>query len=126
MRAAVTGIGARSRERSGAERFQLASSLGHQQADFPVAGVKAERDGFAILRAQAAMRAQNQKLRIEEAIRLPAHSCVLREAEEIAGGLSEEHLGRERKRSRGAGRARVHAKEAFVVCAEARFKDGAE
>jgi len=50
----------------------------------------------------------------------------LREAEEIAGGLGEEHLGRERQRPRWTGRVCVDAKEALVVCAEIRFQDGAE
>ena len=59
-------------------------------------GVKAERNRFAIFRAQAAVRAQDQKLRIEKTIRLPSHSRVLREAEKIAGGLSQEHLRRKR------------------------------
>ena len=111
LRAAVAGIGARSRKRSGAQRFQLARRLGHQQADFPVAGVKAERDGLAVLRAQAAVRAQDQELRIEESIRLPAHAGVLRQAEEIAGGLGEQHLRRERQRTLRARRVCGHVKE---------------
>ncbi len=122
MRAAIAGIGARSGKRRGAQRFQLARGLGHQQADLPVAGVKAERDGLAIFRAQAAVRAQDQKLGIEKAIRVPAHSGVLREAEKIAGGLGEQHLGRKRQRSGRAGRMRVHAKQADVIC----FQYGAE
>ncbi len=70
-----------SRKWRGAERFQLARSLSHQQADFPVAGVEAERDGLAIFRAQAAVGAQDQKFGVEESTRLPAHSGVLRQAE---------------------------------------------
>ncbi len=72
-----------SRKRRGAQRLQLARGFGHQQTHFPVAGVKAQRDRLAVLRAQAAMRAQNQKLGIEQARGIPAHAGILRQAEEI-------------------------------------------
>jgi hypothetical protein len=45
------------------------------------------------------MRAQNQKFGIEQAVRLPAHACVLRQAEEISRWLDEKHLGRKRQRA---------------------------
>ncbi len=72
LRAAVAGIGAGARERRGAQRLQLARGFGHQQTHLPVAGVKAQRDGLAILRAQAAVRAQDEELGIEQALRAPS------------------------------------------------------
>ena len=99
-------------------RLQFPRCLCDQQADFPVPGVKSERNGLAVFRAQAAMRAEDQKLRIEETIRLPAHSGVLGETEKIAGGFGEKHLGRQRQRSRWSRRACVHAKQAAVICLE--------
>ena len=92
LRAAVAGIGARSRERRSAQRFQLPRGFGHQQAHLPVTGVKAQRNGFAVFRAQAAMRTQDQEFRIEQSRRLPPHAGILRQAEQVAGGLGEQHL----------------------------------
>ena len=66
-----------------------------------MAGVETESDGLAIFRAQAAMRAQDQKLRIEESIRLPTHAGVLTQAEEISRWLREQHLRSERKQPGG-------------------------
>ena len=91
------------------ERFQLARGLGDEQTHLPVAGVKSQRDGFAVFRAQTAVRAQDQKLRIEQPRRIPSHAGILRQAEEIAGGLGEQHLRRERQRARGTCRVRGDA-----------------
>ena len=66
-------------------------------------GVKAESDGGAVWSAQAAVGAEDEDLGAEDAGRVPAHADVLAETEEIAGGLSEQHLGGD---GESAGRAR--------------------
>ena len=98
--AAVARIGAGAGKGRGVEGFELARGFSDEQADFPVAGVEAEGDGLAVLGAQAAVGAEDEEFGIEEAVGLPAHTGVLREAEEIAGGLGEEHLRGERQLSR--------------------------
>ena len=50
-------------EGHGAERLQLAGGGFHQQADLPVAGVIAQRDGRAIGRADAAVGAEDAGFR---------------------------------------------------------------
>ena len=72
--------------------LQLARGFGDQQADFPVAGVKTERDGLPIFSAHAAVRAENEELGIEQPRGLPAHAGVLGEAEEISRWRVEQHL----------------------------------
>src|ERR1035438_3653042 len=57
----------------------------------------------------------DQELGVEQARGIPAHAGVLRQAEEVSGGLGEQHLGRERQDSSRSGRMRHHAKEARVV-----------
>ena len=52
------------------------------------------------------MRAQNQKLRIEQPRRLPAHARVLAQPKEISRWLREQHLRRQWQRAR---RPRAHA-----------------
>ena len=47
-------------------RLELLRRRLHQQADFPVAGVIAERDRRAVVGAQAAVRAEDQKLRLAQ------------------------------------------------------------
>ena len=103
LRAAVAGIGAGAGERDGVQRLQLARGFGHQQADFPMAGVIAERDGRAVCSAQAAVRAEDQELRVEQPRRVPAHAGVLRQAEEVAGGRVEQHLRRDGQLPGGPG-----------------------
>ena len=56
----------------------------HEQADFPMAGVIAERDRFAVRRAQSALRAEDEKLFAPDFGGIPAHAGVLRQAEQIA------------------------------------------
>jgi hypothetical protein len=82
--------------------FQFARGFGHEQAHLPVAGVKAEGDGLPVFRAQAAVRAEDKELGIEKAIGTPAHAGVLRQAEEIARRLGQQHLLRQRQNSRRA------------------------
>src|SRR6187402_826994 len=61
--------------------------------------VKSERDGSSILCAEAAMCTEDKELRVQEARRLPSHSGILGEAEEIAGRLGKQHLRRDRERA---------------------------
>ena len=51
-----------------------------------MAGVIAERDGRAVGRADAAVRAEDQEFLAAELRRIPAHAGVLRPAEQVAGG----------------------------------------
>ena len=62
LRAAVARVGAGGGEWDGAERFQLARGGLDEQADFPMAGVIAQRDGGAIRRAEAALRGEDEEL----------------------------------------------------------------
>ena len=85
------------------QRFQLARGLGNQKLHFPMSGVKTQRDGPAVFSAQTAVRAENQKFRIEQPRRLPAHPRILTKPKEISRRLFQQHLRRQRKRT---GRAR--------------------
>ena len=49
-------------EGDGAERFEFLGRGVHEQADFPVAGVIAQRDGRAVGGANAAVGAEDQEL----------------------------------------------------------------
>ena len=75
----------------------------HQQADFPVAGVVAERDGRAVGGANAAVGAEDEELLAAERGGVPAHAGVLAPAEEIAGGPLEQHLGSDGQGAGGTG-----------------------
>ena len=108
MSATIAGVGASARERYGTQRFQLARGLGDKQTHFPVAGVKVECDGFAAFRAQATMRAQDQEFGVEQSRGIPSHAGILRQPEEIPGGLGEQHLGSQRQRSGRTRRVRGH------------------
>jgi hypothetical protein len=68
-----------------------------------VAGVEAERDGGTVFGTKAAVRAEDKDFGVEYVARVPTHANVLAEAEEVAGGLGEEHLGRDGKDAGGAG-----------------------
>jgi len=93
------------------QQLQFARCLGHQQAHLPVAAVKAQSDGLAIFGAQAAMRAQDQKLGIKQPRRLPTHAGILRQAEEVARGLRQQHLGRQRQSAFRAAGMRGYIKQ---------------
>jgi hypothetical protein len=84
--------------------FQLARGFGYECADLPVAGVEAECDRGAVFGAETAVGAEDKDLRAEDAGWIPTHADVLAEAEEIAGGLGEEHLGCDGKSAGWAGR----------------------
>src|SRR6185437_15339292 len=79
---------------------------GNKQTHLPMPRVQTKRDGRAVLCAQASMRAQDEELWIEQPPRVPAHACVLRQAEQIARRLRQEHLGRNGKCARRATRVR--------------------
>ena len=87
----------------------FAESLGggpDQQADLPVAGVIAQRQGSAVVGAQAALGAENEILRPGDLGRVPAHAGVLRHPEEVAAAGMAQHVFRERQ---GASRSLAHA-----------------
>jgi hypothetical protein len=86
------------------EGFQLACGFGYECAYFPVAGVETEGDGCAVVGAKAAVGAEDEDFGVEETVWVPAHAGVLAEAEEIAGGLGEEHLRCDGKSAGWAGR----------------------
>ena len=93
----VAGVAAVDGERHGscrAERFRRAA---HQQSDLPMAGVIAECDRLALLRAQAAHRADDDVLRSAEGVRTPAHAGVLGQPEDVAARLIAQHLRRDRQ-----------------------------
>ena len=71
LRAAVAGVGAIGGERHGAEGFQFLGRRLHQQPDFPVSGVIAERDRRAVRRADAAVRAEDQEFLAAQRRRVP-------------------------------------------------------
>ena len=76
----------------GAENLQLTRGFRNQQADLPMTGVEAESDRIAVLGAQSAVRAEDEKLRVEQATWIPAHARILGQSEEISGWLGEQHL----------------------------------
>ncbi len=92
LRPAVAGVAAVDGERNRAGRAQRFRGAAHQQSDLPVAGVIAERDRLALLRAQAAHRADDDVLRSAEGVRAPAHAGVLGQAEDVAARLVAQHL----------------------------------
>src|SRR5437588_3969304 len=65
-----------------------------------MAGMKAERDGFAAWLAEAALGAEDQESFAAQFVGIPAHAGVLTEAEDISAGLVEEHFRREGQFSR--------------------------
>ena len=87
-----------------------------------MAGVEAEGDRGAVFGAKAAVGAEDEEFGSEDASRVPAHASVLAEAEEISGGLSEEHLGGDGQSAGGTGRMRGHGRESEV----GGFKNGGE
>ncbi len=74
---AVAGVGAGAGKGNGIEGFQGDGCFGHQGAQFPVPGMKAEGDGCSIGGAQAAMGAEDEDFGAQQLLRLPTHACVL-------------------------------------------------
>jgi hypothetical protein len=108
LRAPVAGIRAGGGK---GKALRLANGFGrgaHQQADFPMAGVVAERDRPAVLAAQASLRAEDQERGARCLARVPAHAGVLREAEEVAARRPQQQLGLERQASGRAFGVRAH------------------
>ena len=100
LRSAVARIGARAGERNGAEPAQLFGGPPREQPDLPVAGVVAEGERCAVRLADAALRAQNERLLATEPGRIPAHADVLAQREEVAARTLTQHLGGERQLAR--------------------------
>ncbi len=120
--AAVAGVGAGSGEGDGVHGFEFAGGFGYEGADLPVTGVEAEGDGRAVCGAKAAVGAEDEDFGAEDAGGIPAHADVLAEAEEIAGGLGEEHLGGD---GESAGWARGVGRDA-LSCEVGAFENGRE
>ncbi len=95
---AITGEG------QGAELPQLQGRGLDEQADFPVPGVVAQRDRFAVRRAQSALGADDEELFAADFTRIPPHPGVLAQAEDVAARPLAEHPGRERQASGRPGR----------------------
>ena len=104
LRPPVAGVRAETREGDG---FQPAKFLGgrlHEQADFPMAGVVAQSDGFAIRRPQPALGAQNEKLLARNLGGSPAHAGVLCQPKQITARAVAQHLLGQRQLARRARR----------------------
>ena len=95
--------------------FKFLGRRVHEQADFPVAGVIAQRDGRAVGRADAAVGAEDQELLAAERGRVPAHAGILGPAEQVAGGTVEQHLGGDGQRALRAARAGANVVERRIV-----------
>src|SRR5262249_29061725 len=84
--AAGARVGAEAGEGQGAQGAQFLGGRLHEQADLPVAGVIAQRDGRAVRGADAALGAEDEELLAAQFGRVPAHAGVLCQAEEVAAG----------------------------------------
>ena len=62
-----------------------------------MAGVVAQSDRGAVLGAQTALGGEDQVLGLGHVGRIPAHAGILGQAEKIAAGLLQEHVGGEGK-----------------------------
>ena len=95
LRAAVAGIGDEGREGQALEPLELGGGGLHQQAHFPVPRVISQRDGMAVGSAHAALGGEHEELGTSELARIPAHTRVLRQPEEISARPLEQHLAGE-------------------------------
>ena len=102
-------------ERQPAEAVELHRGLANEQSDLPVAGVVAERDGRAVVGANAAERREEQELVASDLRRLPAHAGVLREAEHVAGRALLQERVRQRQSPFGPCRGRLDLEEVGAV-----------
>jgi hypothetical protein len=84
--AAITGIGTEPRERDYLQPAEFLGGRLDEQPDFPMAGVIAERDRFAVRGAQPALGAEDKELFAAKLGWVPTHSRVLGESENIAAG----------------------------------------
>src|SRR5262249_2848809 len=97
--AAIAGVGAKGGKREGAEAFEFPGGGFDEQADFPMAGVIAQRDGFSIGRADAALGAEEEKRFARGFAGVPAHAGVLSEAEDVAARTMAEVVVGQRQAS---------------------------
>ena len=114
LRAAVARIGDEAGEGHAAKPLDLPRRRLDEQSEFPVTGVIAERDGFAIGRAHAALRAEDEERLAPRLRRVPAHAGVLRQPEEIAAGTVAQHLLGQWQLARRAGGLAADAVDVFV------------
>ena len=64
----------------------------HEQANFPVAGMVAERDRLAIWASVPPLGAQDQDVVSINLGRRPAHACILRHSEQVARRPVAQHV----------------------------------
>src|SRR5689334_15243325 len=94
--------------------MQLLGSGLHEQADFPVAGVIAQRDGRAVVSAEPAGGAEQEELAAIQFIGPPAHADVLAPAEQVAARSVPQKLLGERQRPGGAGGTGANIEEGGI------------
>ena len=102
LRAPIAWVGAETCKWQRAERFEFTRGRLHEQTDFPMAGVIAERDRRAVVGAQAAGGGEDEVFGAVEFRGIPAHARVEGHAEDVARGPVSEHVLGERERARGA------------------------
>ena len=107
LRPPVARIGTKPGEGNGLQAGQLLRRRLHQQPDFPMPGMIAQRHRFAVRRAQTALRAQDQELLASRFRRVPSHARIERHPEKIAAGTVKQHFFRDRQPARRAGRLRL-------------------
>ena len=100
--AAIAGIGAVCGKGDGVVGGEFLGRFLHEQADFPVARVIAQRDGGAVGAADAAVGAEDEDFLAAELGGVPPHAGILGPAEEVSGGAFEKHLGRDGDHALGA------------------------
>ena len=94
-----------------------------------MAGVIAKCDGLPVRRADAALRAEDEKGFADRLARIPTHACVLTETEDVAARSVAEHLLGQRQAARGAGGFGLDLKDGFACGGEevgGQTHDGAE
>ena len=92
LRPPVARVGAESSEGHKSPSFQLIRCGLHEQANFPMTGVVAERNWSTVRRANSALSAQNQELLPTQLGRAPPHSDVQAQSEKIAARAFQEHF----------------------------------
>ena len=97
--APVARIAAKARERNGALALQLFRRRLHEQPNLEMSGMVAERDGGAVGRANAALRAQDVELLASQIGGIPAHAGVLRPSENVTARTLPECLFRQWKQA---------------------------
>ena len=97
LRATVARIADEGGERDPAVAGDLLRRRLHLHADLPVSGVVAQRNRTPVSGADAALGADDQHLFAGELVGVPAHSGVLRHAEQVAAGGFHQHLRGQRQ-----------------------------